>query len=215
MAIELAAGAKGGATRRSSFAAQGERTGALSSISYRIEVGTDEALTNLLAVDGGRTGRGDTRVPFNAALEPGRTYYWRVKAFDGSITSEWSPVMSFRAPSARWPTTGEEVVLRRGALRAVSRADRVARRTPCANMAFLRDRTIEAGPAAAWTSAGIQRGGPDISIDFLTYRINGHVEGVDIGHDYDNYDNHLSLTWASGEVPHAEPGLSARAVSCQ
>jgi hypothetical protein len=202
VAIEPASGA---VLREASVAfrlAQGERTGTLSAVSYTIEIGTDEALTNLVAVLTVAEQPGSTLVPFDATLELGRTYYWRVRAFDGSITSEWSPVLSFRAPSVRWPTTGEQVVAF-----VESRYPEYLEPTGSlgqrqANMAFLRDRMIEAGLCGGMDLGwNLKRGGPEISIDFLTMRVNGHVEGIDIGHDYDNYRNTLSLTWATGEFP--------------
>jgi hypothetical protein len=69
-------------------------------------------------------------------------------------------------------------------------------------MAFLRDRLIEAGLCGGMDLGwNLKRGGPEISIDFLTHRVNGRVEGIDIGHDYDNYDSPLDLTWYTGEYP--------------
>lgn len=182
--------------------AQGARTGALAAVSYRIELATDAAFTSLVAVLTVAEQPGETRVAFNTALEMGRTYYWRVKAFDGSTQSDWSPALSFRAPSVRWPTTGEDVVKfveeRYAAYLEPTRS--LGERQ--ANMAFLRDRMIEAGLCGGLDLGwNLKRGGPEISIDFLTYRVNGRVEGIDIGHDYDNHDKELALTWAHGEFP--------------
>lgn len=182
--------------------AQGPRTGAVSAISYRLEIGTDEALSNLVAVLTVAEQPNETRIPFNGTLELGRQYYWRVKAFDGPISSEWSPVLSFRAPSTEWPSTGEGIL-------ALMKARYAAYMEPTgslgerqANMAFLRDRMIEAGLCGGMDLGwNLKRGGPEISIDFLTHRVNGQVEGIDIGHDYDNYQKELSLTWATGEFP--------------
>jgi hypothetical protein len=182
--------------------AQGDRAGSVSDVSYRIEVGTDEALTNLVAVLTVAEQGASTLVEFNATLELGRTYYWRVKAFSGSISSEWSAVTSFRAPSVRWPTTGEGVVafVEQRYAQYLQPTGSLAERQ--ANMAFLRDRMIEAGLCGGMDLGwNLKRGGPEISIDFLTHRVNGHVEGIDIGHDYDNYRNELSLTWYAGEFP--------------
>lgn len=181
---------------------QGDRTGAFSTIAYRIEIGTDAALGNLVAVLTVAEQPGETRVAFNATLEYGRTYYWRVKAFDGPVESDWSPVTSFRAPSVRWPTTGEEVVAFVEQRYAAYLAPAGSLGERQANMAFLRDRMIEAGRCGGMDLGwNLKRGGPEISIDFLTHRVNGHVEGIDIGHDYDNHDEPLSLTWATGEFP--------------
>lgn len=202
-AIEPATGAVLREPRVAFRVAQAARTGTLSAVSYRIEVGTDEALTNLVAVLTVAEQPGQTLVDFNATLELGRTYYWRVQAFDGAISSEWSPVMSFRAPSVRWPTTGEEVVafVEQRYPQYLEPTGSLGQRQ--ANMAFLRDRMIEAGLCGGMDLGwNLKRGGPEISIDFLTHRHNGLVAGIDIGHDYDNYRKELSLTWAAGEFPY-------------
>jgi hypothetical protein len=181
---------------------QGARAGGVSSISYRIEIATDEALSNLVAVLTVSEQASETRVPFDATLELGRTYCWRVKAFAGPVSSEWSPIFSFRAPSVRWPTTGEAVVQFVESRHAAYLQPTSSLAQRQANMAFLRDRLIEAGLCGGidlgWN---LKRGGPEISIDFLTHRVNGRVEGIDIGHDYDNYDRPLDLTWYTGEYP--------------
>jgi hypothetical protein len=202
VAIEPAAGAVLREPRVEFRLAQGARTGAASVISYRIEIGTDEGLTNLVAVLTVAEQASETRVAFDATLELGRTYYWRVKAFDGPISSDWSAVMPFRAPSVRWPTTGEEIVAFVEHRYPAYLAPTGSLGERQANMAFLRDRMIEAGLCGGMDLGwNLKRGGPDISIDFLTHRVNGHVEGIDIGHDYDNYRDGLSLTWAAGEFP--------------
>jgi hypothetical protein len=69
-----------------------------------------------------------------------------------------------------------------------------------ANMAFLRDRIIEMGRCQgkdwAWN---LKRGGPELSIDFITEKINGVVHGHDIGFDYDNTSTTLVIYWGDGE----------------
>jgi hypothetical protein len=55
------------------------------------------------------------------------------------------------------------------------------------NMAFLRDRMIEAGKCGGLDLGwNLKRGGPDLSLDFLAERLNGEVLGIDIAFDYDN-----------------------------
>jgi hypothetical protein len=144
----------------------------------------------------------ETAIAFNATLELGRTYYWRVKAFDGPLSSEWSPVLSFRAPSVRWPTTGEQILAFIESRYAAYLEPTSSLGERQANMAFVRDRMIEAGLCGGMDLGwNLKRGGPEISLDFLTHRESGRVEGIDIGHDYDNYDKRLALTWATGEYP--------------
>jgi hypothetical protein len=70
------------------------------------------------------------------------------------------------------------------------------------NMMFLRDRIIEAGKCGGidlgWN---LKRGGPDVSIDFITERRDGTVYGHDIAFDYDNTDHALELYWGDGDFP--------------
>lgn len=181
---------------------QGERTGAFEGVHYRIEIGTDEALSNLVAVLTVPEQGAETRVAFDATLELGRTYYWRVKASTGGADSEWTAVTPFRAPSVKWPTTGEEVIAFVEARYPawLEPTGSLAQRQ--ANMAFLRDRMIEAGICGGMDLGwNLKRGGPEVSIDFLTQRVNGRLEGIDIGHDYDNHGKRLALTWYTGEFP--------------
>ena len=78
----------------------------------------------------------------------------------------------------------------------------VSTATPKSNMAFLRDRMIESalcgGLDVGWN---LKRGGPDISIDFVTERSGGGVQGHDIAFDYDNTSHPLQLYWGGGTFP--------------
>ena len=56
-----------------------------------------------------------------------------------------------------------------------------------ANMAYVRDRMIEAGICGGMDLAwNLKRGGPERSIDYLAYRKAGRWIGVDIGSAYDD-----------------------------
>jgi hypothetical protein len=179
------------------------RTGDVSGVAYRVEVALDDALTTLVAVLTVAEQPGETAVPLAGQLDVGRHYFWRVQTISDSITSEWSPVYNVRAASFRWPTTGEEVVAFVSARYAAYLAPVGSLGERQANMAFLRDRMIEAGLCGGMDLGwNMKRGGPEISIDFLTHRVNGHVEGIDIGHDYDNHREPLKLTWSIGEFPY-------------
>ena len=71
-----------------------------------------------------------------------------------------------------------------------------------ANMAFLRDRIIEAGKCGGLDLGwNLKRGGPELSIDFLAERLNGEVLGIDIAADYDNLSRPLELQWLLGTFP--------------
>jgi hypothetical protein len=65
-----------------------------------------------------------------------------------------------------------------------------------ANMAFIRDRIIEAGGCSGLNFGyNLKRGGPELSIDFLAWRRSGEDIGVDLGFDYDNLSQPLRLQW--------------------
>ena len=71
------------------------------------------------------------------------------------------------------------------------------------NMAFLRDRIIEAGKCGGLNLGwNLKRGGPERSIDFLAWHRSDGDMGIDIGFDYDNTSNPLRLQWS-------EAGLGA------
>jgi hypothetical protein len=107
------------------------------------------------------------------------------------------------APEAKvYPSTGPDVIAYVAAtyperlVAGVSREDRIA------NMQFLRDRVIEVGRCGGLDLGwNMKRGGPEISIDFITERVNGQVIGHDIGFDYDNTGTELRLQWLNGDFP--------------
>lgn len=81
-------------------------------------------------------------------------------------------------------------------------AAHVSLSTRQANMAFLRDRMIEAGKCGGLDLGwNLKRGGPDLSLDFLAQRLNGQVIGIDIAFDYDNLEQPLRLQWIEGTFP--------------
>jgi hypothetical protein len=64
------------------------------------------------------------------------------------------------------------------------------------NMEFLRDRMIEAGICGGMQLGwNMKRGGPEVSVDFLTEFVNGRWHGIDIATDYDNTRQRLRLSW--------------------
>jgi hypothetical protein len=71
------------------------------------------------------------------------------------------------------------------------------------NMKFLRDRIIEAGKCSGMDLGwNLKRGGPEISIDFLTWQSSGGLLGIDIAVDYDNIGKTLELQWLIGTFPY-------------
>src|SRR5262249_12993761 len=146
----------------------------------------------------------------------GTTFYWRVSGSDGAYTSAYTDTQSFKTKSltaptpptggggtptpptggggGSWPTSGEQLI-------AWTQSHYPSYLQPSsnrvANMIFLRDRMIEAGICGGMKLGyNLKRGGPDISVDYITWNGGGGWVGVDIAHDYDNQSITLQLTWA-------------------
>ncbi len=187
-----------------------------SGVVYRFELAADAAFTQLLAVWSAPRSGGDTTSVTGSGLAPGTTYFWRVFATDGSTNTGYSDVQNFKTQGASaptpppiggggggggggttggpWPTTGDQVVAW-----AQSHYPDYLRPSGnrVANMMFLRDRMIEAGLCGGMhLGYNLKRGGPDISVDYITEVVGGRSIGVDIAHDYDNQSITLQLTWA-------------------
>ena len=150
-------------------------------------------------------------------LTANMVHYWRVLATDGETYSAWSPVESFRTPSAApspgpgpGPAPGPSAppgscASNNGPFIAQCIAAKYPDRLRAGvslgqrqdNMAFLRDRMIEAGKCGGMDlGRNLKRGGPELSIDFLVWRTGGEDLGIDIGFDYDNTSTPLVLTWS-------------------
>jgi hypothetical protein len=193
-------------------------TGA-TNVTYRFELAADLAFTRLIAIWSAPRSGGDRTEVTGSDLAPGTEYYWRVNASDGSYTAPYSIIQAFRteapptpapAPEPQpptggggggggggpWPRNGAEVV----AWANANYPDRLAPTSSGqrrANMEFLRDRMIEAGLCGGMQVGwNLKRGGPDLSVDFITELVGGRWHGIDIAHDYDNGGTRLQLTWA-------------------
>jgi hypothetical protein len=190
----------------------GARSGPTGAISYVFEISTNETFTAMVAV----VTIAETSVESKFTLAQGLAYstrhYWRARAFDANVASDWTPTQNFMTPAqptaptspsspptGGWPTTGQGVVNYVVAryperLKAVgSLSERQA------NMMFIRDRMIEAGICGGMDLGwNLKRGGPELSIDFLVHRTSSGDVGVDIGMDYDNYGTPLQVYWGSG-----------------
>jgi hypothetical protein len=205
---------------RPTLVAQNTAITGATNVTYRFEVAADQGFTRLIAVwSASRTGSDRTEVT-GSDLAPGTEYYWRVNASDGGFTAPYSIIQAFRteAPPAPapapvpeppapggggggggggpWPRNGAEVVAwanRNYPDRLVQTSDGQRR----ANMEFLRDRMIEAGLCGGMQVGwNLKRGGPELSVDFITELVGGRWHGIDIAHDYDNGGTRLQLTWA-------------------
>jgi hypothetical protein len=190
-------------------------------IQYQFQVSTNSSFTGVVADGVAGEGGSTTSYGVPTTLTYDTTYYWRVRASDGDVTSDWIPTAVFRTPvapvvvpptgggggggsvtSCVGATSGPAIVACIAARYPERLVAGVSLGTRQANMAFLRDRIIEMGRCNGhdW-GWNLKRGGPEISIDFLTERIGGVVLGHDIGFDYDNTSTPLTIYWGDGEAP--------------
>jgi hypothetical protein len=214
--------------------ANAARTGPVGQVYYTFEISQNETFTAMIAIVTVPERVGETRFTINQILAGGVRFFWRVRAYDANVSSAWSQVQSFFTPKVTtptppsppspsdppaggWPKTGTEVVAyatNRYPDRLVAGVSLSQRQ---ANMAYLRDRMIEAGICGGMELAwNLKRGGPEKSIDYLAYRKAGRWIGVDIGAAYDDTGIPLVLQW--GENPGdtlVTPATYSPAPSCK
>lgn len=187
--------------------------GPVGPLAYEFQVAIDQSFTKLIAA--GIVAEGNGRTNFNSSpLTAGTTMFWRVRASDGETTSGWSVTQSFRTPAPAKPTTpsptpgggggscasnnGEAIINCISAKYPDKLVARISLSQRQANMMFLRDRIIEAGKCGGLDLGwNLKRGGPELSIDFITNRTGG-LDGIDIGFAYDDTDHPLRLSWQTG-----------------
>jgi hypothetical protein len=217
--ISPANGEKVTTTSPTVVAANAATVGPVGGLVYEFQVANDQAFTSLVAAGVVNEGAGQTSF-VAASLPNNATYYWRVRAKDGETTSAWSITQSFKTPVAAAPgpspapppgggnggscasTDGAAIVNCIAAKYPERLVAGVSLSTRQANMAFLRDRIIEAGRCGGLDLGwNLKRGGPEISIDFIAERVNGSVVGHDIAFDYDNTGTTLQLYWGGGDFP--------------
>lgn len=106
-------------------------------------------------------------------------------------------------PKTEYPTSGPAVIAYVAAKYPEKLAGGISREDRVRNMEFIRDRVIEVGKCGGLTLGwNLKRGGPDLSIDFITERLaDGSVIGHDIAFDYDNASQPLRLYWGDGSYP--------------
>jgi hypothetical protein len=203
---------------RPTLVAQNTAVTGATNVTYRFEIAADQGFSRIIAVWSAARSGGDRTEVTGSDLAPGTEYYWRVNASDGGFTAPYSIIQAFRteapptpAPTPEpgpapapgggggggpWPRNGAEVV----AWANANYPDRLVQTSGeqrRANMEFLRDRMIEAGLCGGMQVGwNLKRGGPELSVDFITEMIGGRWHGIDIAHDYDNGGSRLRLTWA-------------------
>jgi hypothetical protein len=195
------------------------RSGPVGGITYIVQVASNESFSSVVgtftgAEQGGASGEtavGSANLPWSTTL------FWRARGTDGKVNGDWSGAQAFRTPAeASTPAPGPSPAPppspggggscasrdRHAILRCIEAKYPDRRRAGVsldqrkANMAFLRDRIIEAGLCGGLDLGwNLKRGGPELSIDFIVDRRNGQNIGVDIAGDYDNTGKTLSLHW--------------------
>ena len=84
-----------------------QHNNAVGDVSYFFVVAKDIAFTQIAATGIVGEGSGATQWTVDRDLEYAWTYYWRVRATDGEITTDWSsPTVAFRTPNAPAPPGG-------------------------------------------------------------------------------------------------------------
>jgi hypothetical protein len=196
-------------------------TGA-SNVMYRFEVAADQGFSQVIAVWSVPRSGGERTEVTGSPLAPGTEYYWRVNATDGGYIAPYSIIQAFRteAPTpppapppppstpeppptggggsggGPWPRNGAEVIAWTERNYPGQLAAGVSGEQRRHNMEFLRDRMIEAGICGGMQLGwNMKRGGPEVSVDFLTEMVNGRWHGIDIATDYDNTGARLRLSW--------------------
>jgi hypothetical protein len=193
------------------------RTGPAGSITYRIQISKNESFTAIVYEERAGEQNGETRVTPNT-LEDSTRYFWRVKASNGSVESDWSETATFvtsaDAPPPPSPppgggggggnpgscasNNGPAIVRCIAAKYPQYRRAGVSSSTRRSNMEFLRDRVIEAGICGGMNLGwNMKRGGPEKSVDFIAEQRGGLTYGYDIAVDYDNTSKELQLGWLS------------------
>lgn len=210
------------------------RTGPVTSVNYVLQLATDQGFSQVVSVLKQAEQPGSTQLVYSSDLVYNVRYFWRVHAEEPSkgVVGPWSSTGTFFTPlppvtppdpptpppPGGYPSNGPDLVKYITAKYPSYLAAGVSSSQRKANMAFLRDRTIEAGNCGGMQLAWNYKRGVvgDLSIDYITYKKDGRWIGVDIASDYDNTANALHLYWGeSPDDPYATYGGYTNAYSCQ
>jgi hypothetical protein len=208
----------------------GVSTGVYLPLEYNFQVSTSPSFNSMVANAWVKQDHEETTFQVPNSPGPDTVVYWRVRiADDDQNQSPWSRTESYRTPLANAPPAGGGGGGGTGNVGncASSSGEAIAacieREFPSylaagvshgqreSNMAFLRDRIIEAGICGgldlAWNK---KRGDGPHSIDALAWRIGGRDEVVDIGAAYDDTSRPLRLQWGIVAGPPGYDGYSPR-----
>lgn len=211
----------------------GVSTGPYGDLTYHFQASTSPAFTGNVGDSLVPEGGGETVLTVPGSPGADVVVYWRVRISDSENVGAWSRTESYRTPLTTTPppggggggtpgspktcasSNGSAIVACIEATYPSYRAAGVSHSQREANMAFLRDRVIEAGICGgldlAWNK---KRGNGPHSIDALAWRTGGRDEVVDIGAAYDDTSQVLRLQWGIVSGPPGYDGYSPRP-SCQ
>jgi len=179
-------------------------------IRYFWEVATDQAFANRIVFEETGADVLETSMTVPSDLATNTTFYWRVRVSDSEVTGNWSVTEAFQTPlPVSGGGSGPSVPPGNCATSdGTALVNCIASKYPSylaptgsfhereSNMAFLRDRIIEAGICGGLDLAwNMKRGNGPHSIDALAWRTPGGDEVVDIGAAYDDHSQPLRLQW--------------------
>jgi hypothetical protein len=186
-------------------------TGPHLTLRYLWEVATDQAFGTRVAFEETGAGASESSLTLPSDLALNTTFFWRVRVTDSEVTGNWSVTETFQTPLPVVGGGGSGPTVPPGNC-ASNNGDTlvqcIASKYPSylaatsslhqreSNMAYLRDRVIEAGICGGLDLAwNLKRGVGPHSIDALAWRVNGRDEVVDIGAAFDDYSQPLRLQW--------------------
>jgi hypothetical protein len=104
--LSPANGVEVGSRRPQLVVGTSDRNAGVGAVSYEFQIAADVAFTALVARH--LTGEaGDTTVFVPGSDLSGSTmFFWRVRAFDEDVVSDWAPIQSFRTPAGSSPSPG-------------------------------------------------------------------------------------------------------------
>jgi hypothetical protein len=104
-AISPVGNAQIGSTTATLVAANSTQAGPVGFLAYEFQIAKDQAFATSSLVSAGVVNEGFSQTTFNSVPLPGgTTFFWRVRASDGSTTSGWSATQAFRTPAAPAPS---------------------------------------------------------------------------------------------------------------
>lgn len=212
----------------------GASSGPHGPLSYQFQASTSPAFTGVVGDSWVPQGSGETVITVPGTPGPDMIVYWRARISDGTNTGSWSKTESYRTPLATPPAppagggggppgNGGNCASNNGAtiVKCIEanypqyRRAGVSGSQRHSDMAFLRDRVIEAGICGGLDLAwNLKRGVGPHSIDAIAWRTGGRVEVVDIGLAFDDTSRELRLQWGIVGGPPGYDGYSPRP-NCQ